>query len=411
MTRTGIAVLAWTLVAVPAGARAACSLAQGDFDGNGTEDVRIAGDARAQYIVVIDSPETYAVQIDCNDDGDFTDSGDVDTGTLTATIETFELRPGGKDRIAYRTTGDAMVKNLLVAFGPPGADGNSLNVTTGLRSGSSLVVDVIGSAGRDSVFMRSQSQDSSLVLRGDLGAGTDTLDLTLSNSVRSSISVDFALGAGFGDAYLGCGTTDASRVAMNLEGSNVVSQPDALTFRLDGVATNDARIQLKANLLAGNDVGRVALEGFEARAGGKAYVRLAGGNGNDVLAVESTSAPAAVDGRLDVTLEGGAGNDILTYDLGGDFSGSGRVRFRVDGGDGADLVASTVFADSSTSTPSFDLAFLGGRGADVVYVALSDPAGGAQWTPYGRVRLDGGSEEDRCLAPGTVPVDLAGCEL
>src|SRR5262245_38827956 len=67
----------------PARAWAACSVSQGDLDGNGSPDVRIVGDARPQRIVISDSQSSYRVQVDCDGNGRFTDPGDIDTG-LTA---------------------------------------------------------------------------------------------------------------------------------------------------------------------------------------------------------------------------------------------------------------------------------------------------------------------------------------
>src|SRR5262249_40006999 len=159
---------------------AACSVAQADFDANGRPDVRIKGDAAKQVILIEDSQTSYRVRVDCNGDGDFTDAGDIDTGTLAFEIETFDIQGGGKDVITYRSlsTFSGASKNILVTLGPATAlSFNNLTVETTqpVLANSSIVVDVLGSAGPDSVgFITDQAvTDSSIVLRGDLGTGDD----------------------------------------------------------------------------------------------------------------------------------------------------------------------------------------------------------------------------------------------
>ena len=95
----GRVALAWLLLwALPRSGQAACSVTQGDFDGNGRDDVRIVGDARHQYISIADSQASYRVQVDCNGDGDFTDAEDVDTGVRNFDIETFDVQGKGQDK-------------------------------------------------------------------------------------------------------------------------------------------------------------------------------------------------------------------------------------------------------------------------------------------------------------------------
>lgn len=58
----------------------ACSVTTGDFDGNGTDDLRIVGDLKNQHVLITEhntGGNQTRVQVDCNGDADFTDGGDT----------------------------------------------------------------------------------------------------------------------------------------------------------------------------------------------------------------------------------------------------------------------------------------------------------------------------------------------
>src|SRR5262245_13800712 len=198
MRRRCLGCLGLALVAVlagPAPARAACSVTQGDFDGDGLLDLRILGDTLPQHIAIVDGTSSYHVQVDCNNDGDFTDVGDIDV-TGAVAIGTYDVRGGGQDRIDYSHNAVAVVgaaKDLLVSFGPvPAGKINQLSLQNlNLQGGSSLTVDVAGSAGADYLFLGSLGlANSSFILHGDLGAGDDNVFLGGVVAGSSSFTAD-----------------------------------------------------------------------------------------------------------------------------------------------------------------------------------------------------------------------------
>src|SRR5262249_16773793 len=152
-------------------------------------------------ILVLDHGTSVDLGIDCDGNGIYTDPGDAIL-SVAGPVEGFDIQGNGKDNIQYILDGPLTggARALSVTLGPATAAGpNRLLVgATALITSSNLTLDVLGSTGPDSVqlILLADVTDSSIQLRGDLGAGDDTLlvqPLAGQNVVGSSFTMDLAL--------------------------------------------------------------------------------------------------------------------------------------------------------------------------------------------------------------------------
>jgi hypothetical protein len=409
-------------LALPGTARSACSVTEGT-DGNGNAKLTIKGDATAQTIFLLDAGVSVQVQVDCNNNGLFTDPGDQDQ-LLNTNVEAFEIAGGGKDVVSYQNTAalSGMRKSLAVTLGPsPAAQPNQLIVNpSGLSGNSSFTLDVQGGSGRDNVSVQvSNLTNSSVVVRGDLGAGDDQLFLVVLGSLtNSSVTTDVALGVGRNLL------TDVPNAAFaNSTYSTIVSGADTATGADAAALVADAlvldlgsRLVHDVRLLAGKDTFRGSIDGATLANGSELIVRARGGAGNDSLALDNVPSlgPVNVDdtSHLGSFLNGGIGNDQVTADL--TFDNLGFHRFFLSGGDGDDIVFAGLGAISAAGAgPNEDIVLEGGRGSDAVYLAATDPNGGASFAPMGAVLMSGGSFDnlfDNCIFFGDAPFQQLDCE-
>jgi len=422
MTRKLCFCASWLLLlALPHGAQAACSVTQGDFDGNGRPDVRINGDTGKQVIIIDDSQTSYQVLVDCNGDGDYTDPGDIDTGNLTFDIETFDVQGKGKDIVIYETMGTytGASKNLLVTFGPAtAAQPNVVQLANfyAVQGNSSIVVDVFGSSGPDFVYLFGAQpvDNSSIILRGDLGAGDDTVYLSPTAMTGSVLTTDFELGPGSNTVYvIPSSPIDSSTLLTNAVGSSSPGQVDTLNWYGFGPVINGSRSLTNMSLLAGNDtVKAVLVPGFFQIAASTVALRVNGGAGNDSFTLNdgNTGTGIANTGALDIDFSGGAGNDLATVDWSGPARGNGTTRFRINGGDGNDILFGAINLDSSASNPNLDFLMQGGRGNDTLFWSVLDPNGAATYRSQGASLADGGPDADLCIFFGSGVHQSLSCE-
>jgi hypothetical protein len=405
----------------PAAARAACSLTTFS-DQNGSPGVFIKGDALPQSVYLEDSQTSVLVRIDCNNNGSFTDPGDVST-TIAEEIAVFDIQGGGRDAMEYRVVGGftGARKSLLVTFGPsPASAGNTfvLSSAAPLLEGTSLIVDLLGGAGPDLFVAQLEGDvsDSMILVRGDLGAGNDTVGFASTGAKsNAALEVDVTLGSGNNEIQDNlAGTLFQSRSLARYSGGELATNRDSAT--LDDYASIDpgSRREFRVRFLGGNDTfeGRL-VQGLSVD--GYARYAVALGAGNDVATWQGQP---GVDGMglLEFKTSGGAGNDTLSVDWDG-FLGNGVFRHRLQGGDGNDLLAAALQADSGSSNPGLDVRLEAQRGADTVFGTVLDPQN-ATLRPW-RPAVDGGmssfrtgateSEEDFCFAFG-LPADVLGCE-
>jgi hypothetical protein len=409
-----LALLVALLAFVAVRTDAACSITRGT-DGNDNSKLTIKGDALPQTILIADSALTVRVRIDCNNDGAYVGAEDQ---TFPAT-EIFEIAGGGKDNIQYGFGSAATVRrSLLVSLGPSTpANVNGVSIRLDNISGaSSITVDVQGSAGPDQVYFDAADVlDSALVLRADLGAGDDRVDLR-SHASFSNVSVTRDLDLGPGNNTLLDSLYEAvlTRTAHDtvLRGGDVAAQTDFDGFYLSGVTLFDgSRLVHDSRLLLGNDrfqelIGELKINGSEVD------VRARGGAGNDSLALQG-AAPIdlATLALFATTLLGGPGNDVVSADV--DYYDPGTLRLALGGGDGDDVLVGGVVIDSTATAVSSDLLFEGGKGADVLYLAAADPAGRGIFGPSGTALLWGGALDasaDACFTFGGSPMTRLGCE-
>jgi hypothetical protein len=412
------------LLGLPHAAWAACSVTQGDFDGNGREDVRILGDAGKQRITILDGQATYRVKVDCNADGDTADPGDIDTGTLAFDIETFDVQGRGQDVVTYQNTGvfNGASKNILVTFGPgTPANPNVVQLSTGalIQANSNVVLDVLGSAGPDRLFVITSHAitNSSIVVRGDLGAGDDFVGLTTLTPLTGAVmTTDLDLGLGNNVFSVAPQSdVDNSTVLTNVVGSSSPLQVDTFTWTAYGRVANAGRYLTTLSTLAGNDKLRaVVVPGVFNISGSNSIValRARGGPGNDAFSFnDGYGAPGVANaGLLDIDFSGGAGNDVATVDWSSALNGNGTTRWRVNGGDGDDFLIGAINLDSSGSTPNLDFLLQGGRGNDTLYWSVLDDGAHATYRQLGTSLVDGGADTDTCIFFGNGRHESLNCE-
>jgi hypothetical protein len=409
------------VLALPGTTRAACTVVP-STDFNGNAKLTIKGTAAAQTFQLSDAGTSVQVLVDCNNDNDFTDPGEDQT--IATNFEVFEVAGGGKDIVTYQNT-VALVgarKSLVVTLGVATASQpNQLIVTpAGLSGNSSFTLDVVGGLGRDNVTVQASAlTDSSLVIRGDLAGGDDSLSLVVLGAItNSSITNDVALGVGKNILTDVPNATFSSSVyRTSVSGSDTTAGADVAGLFTDALSLDiGSRLIHDVGLLGGNDTFRGSMDGATISNGSELIVRARAGLGNDTLALDNLPGSGNVNvddtSHLSAFLTGGIGNDLVTADL--SFDNLGFHRFFLSGGDGNDIVFAGLGAISSSgSGPNSDIVLEGGRGTDAVYLAATDPGGGATFDPMGAALLAGGTFDtaiDDCIFFGDVPFQKLDCE-
>jgi hypothetical protein len=419
------------MILTPETARAAaCSVIEGDRDGNGSIDLRVLGYSGKQSAVIDVMQDGYAVYIDCNNNG-VVDAADV-SASGNATIETYSLELGGYDTITVR-----LAENLV------GARKNVVAVLLGavnkltfqsqgfsLMGGSSLMLDVVAGGGSETVvvdFTNSTIDSSWVMVRGEHGAGNDTAQwIGAALTVNSTVDLEFFAGLGKNAVSYsdGGGQVVGSTIKYYAEGSDRGTDVDTFGATLAGTLDGGSRLRVGTNLLFGNDrfTSHVDLASFgidpSGPAGSEAHIRVQGHRGFDQLTLtdDDTLGPATINGLFAVDFGGGSQKDFMYYYLRG-ITGSGTVRFRGEGGSHQDPIDVKVATDAS-STNALDLVLQGGPevdlgspAGDVLLLELND--GGTTTGLFGAAAfLDGGNEgNDRCDFTGNGTHLSSGCEL
>ncbi len=404
------------VLAGPVTARAACSVTSGDFDGNGTADVRILGDAQRQNLTIEFDAASVLVQLDCNGNGVYTDPGD-----FTATypdLETFDVQLKGKDTIVLVLAAlrSADRKQFELTLGPGGNDVELITLgPTVLQGQSSWVFDVVGGPNDDTLRLNfGGAVNGSLVqVRGDLAAGNDHVVVAMPpGSSSNAIDLDLALGPGNNTFDVsGSGNPSGVRWNVGVEGGDAAAGSDRVGLNLRSPLVQfvgGSRVAFNANLLAGNDAFTAAEPNMFS--GSEYRVRVKGGAGNDVLQSGTlATSRGSSDGLIETVFDGGAGNDVIEIEKA--VEGIGTYRVRAQGGEGADVVVTSIDdADVGFGLNVLDCLSRGGRGADTVYAAILAPAG-ASYGPDGAALLDGGADAgDICISFGTGTVQRLACE-
>jgi hypothetical protein len=411
-------IAAAAVLALPGSARAVCSVTTG-VDGNGNDKLTIKGDAFPQVIALGDVGVSIQVQVDCNFDGDYADPGDVDQ-IIGTNFEVIEIAGGGKDLVQYQAvSGAAGIRRALsVLLGPASlSQPNQVAVVFGnVTANSSLTLDVQGGPGLDVLVVQTGNlADSSIAIRGDLGAGDDqAIIVPVAAWTNSTITTDLAMGVGKNlliDAPVPSASSN-STFKLNALGSDTPAGADQFIFESLGSLDANSRVFHDSRMGAGSDTFTTIVASALTN-GSELHGRVRGGLGADTF-LTGTGASVNADATSDfsLALSGGAGNDQVTGDFA--YVNSGFHRFFLSGGDGSDVVLGGFAADSSANTPNADIFLEGGRGADVVYLGATDPSGNATFNPMGTTLLNGGTFDgvtDVCLFFGDVASDKLDCEV
>ncbi len=408
--------------ALPAFAVVPCS---GDID---FQRLTFSGTYGKQTLILtVDGSGIVSAQLDCNGDGDFVDTaaGDI-AGTSYGNEDQIYFALKGNDTITINQTGPwtAQKKDFQFLLG---VGTNSVAYESngnGISANSRIVFEVAGGAGLDTVdlsFAGNSVDQSSILVRADLGVGNDVVSLALpATSASGRFNADVSLGSGTNAFIMTQGTAPTSgEVNLDIEAG---TGRDAVT--LNPTVVTGGRMRINAQLGAGNDTYAVNLDLslLEMRSDGDLFLGVDGGGGNDNLAVTRNGTTASTTiireaADFDMRLGGGIGNDIVTVDLGGggiDAFTNGTIRLRADGGAGNDLV--TVSFDSSEPSPSsgpgrYDVAVTGGLGNDTLN-ATHNATGSVSYL-QGAMILDGGlGTLDKCTTAGSsaASLHLLNCE-
>jgi hypothetical protein len=403
-------------------------VATGDFDANGSQDLRILGDAGNQILRIVDDPTALitTVWLDCNGDGDFTDAalGEVN-GTVYGQFELFDLRlTAGNDDVTIEVPEKAAYlgqnRNIAVQLGS-GTNRFRYDHPGGVHPPPSFVssrmtIEVLGGAGADDVGFRFNGARSSLiVLRADLQGGPDQVSVTTPDIARyeQASVVDIELKLGQGDDTIHYAPTadlfedSVYRVTILGEGG-----ADVVTGFAAGLV--EARLFLNVDLGPGNDTltwNPPPMVGDT----GRVYINITGGAGADTVAIVPASAgfTSTLNGRVEIFVHGDDGDDVLTVDLSPDISNSdvdGTVRVHVDGGAGDDTIRVAQVSNAG-SDGLYDFLLRGGPGADDVQLSFQNNGANvaANYT-VGAALLDGGFGTDECKVVGNALVREQHCE-
>ncbi|MBL8693391.1 MAG: hypothetical protein JNJ88_04775 [Planctomycetes bacterium] len=398
----------------------------GDFDNNGTTDVRVVGTSGIDRIQIDDNLTTGAVTIsvDANGDGDFLDPGDVNANSV-GNVETIEVLAGnGNDVVTYQVTGAGTRNRRIVIDGGGGND-----TITGTGSAATLqlggyTIDAIGGAGNDILNWAAPGNDNALyAFKWNAGVGNDTGSVTLFSSVfGGTVEIEGTLGTGTNQFTVEIGgnvglSSEPTDLRIRCEGGK---QTDTVVVRYTNNLNSASMALVDVNLGAGNDVFRAEfdhstfdLQGAAANVIPRFRIHAAGGDGNDNLSVsneifgQASTGVVLLEGILDIDLEGGLGNDELSVSLGDQdldaFTAAGfraGVVLRMAGGEGNDtLNAAWSFANGSTGI--LDAAMFGGLGNDTFNVNVTKPVGVTLY-PLVQWIVDGGAGTDTFIPNGNV---------
>lgn len=382
------------------------------------DDIQIIGDANHTTITIVDDPAMGKVtlSIDATSNNSFLQTGQGDLAptdfsyTNGSIVFNFSLG-GGNDVINYSVVGGSWTgqsRALLLNLGS-GADSFTLDLSAVAISDSHLAFDITGGGGPDLLTLKFGSvTDSFVSLKAALGGAGDQPTASFQGAVsNSTIQADIDVGTGFNTLNLDVADVDASEVALDVTGGNSSLHVDTIHANFNGAVTNAARLDVRVDLLAGNDVltGSFKTGAFSVGSDARAMLLARGGAGNDTLTVTpSGNGTVAVDatGLLSLDLRGGIGNDKLAVGLPPSppsntpvplvFSVDGNLQVRLDGNGGNDTLQVQVSNDNTSTDGDYDVAVFGGSGDDKFTYDLDDNGGtGITFAPSGFALLDGGA--------------------
>jgi uncharacterized protein (TIGR03118 family) len=358
---------------------------------------------------------------------------------------------GTKDQLTFAEAGtEAIVGRRLsvtadlgtgenhFSFNPNQAD----NEPADIFGNSDVSVSVVGHNGNDFVDLNFDDITESRLsvnVRGIGGSKTPLGPNDVRDSIvfghpgepagirNSSVDVNVVLGQGNTNLAFTYGVdlgdfTDVpgpagfgrSTMNVNITGSNRGQDVDNVTLLASGAVDTGSTLNFNANLGAGNDRFAALIDagnfrianGAGGTAGGAAHFNVQAGSGDDAISFKSLNQNRAIElsGLLDVNVFEGSGTDNIKVDLGGagftDGTPSARTatnrafRLRLLGGSG-DETTKVNLANSPTATFDYDVAILGGSGAnDITFIGINPAGGTPTFGPSGSILIDPGFGAD-----------------
>lgn len=401
----------------------------GDFDGNGSQDIRVTGNAGKNIVTVADGAGGATVTLDLNGDGDFMDPGEsagtvvgANTGTVILDLQ------GGDDQVILNFTNFAASKrSYLISLGA-GKNSVSGGNTGSLESNSDISFEIEGGAANDFVNLTFGSISSSrLAVSALLGGGND-VELDSKGKVigssrigvvgngdvtTASMAISADLGAGLNrfSALLDSDVDSAANTSSSVINYHIIGSPkeaDAVTVSFDNTSvTPGSKIQVIANLLGGNDTFTTTIPFNTAYRmvnsnnllfGAMVMIDANGGLGNDTLAVLGTGVPSVdnlLDGLFDIALRGGEGVDKIQVDMQGTGNLVGfatgsttallrGLRLFLDGGFGNDKISALVAGQNAASF-NLDVLLRGGYGKDEYVLNVKNDISNLTFKPGGSI--------------------------
>ncbi len=411
LIRTILAVAPLALLARPAHA---CTVTLADLDGDGVQDILLKADTNKHQIATITVEQTQTtITFQC--------PGGFNNRVFSPPLGVIDVRYAD---VNYNITG------VLAGFHQAVYAKYSSNFTLGgtgsLTANSSIYLDDRGGVGPQTlnVNLPPVIDNSALRVRTDLGDDTDQTNLTAAGLITGNSSVELRMTSGDGTRAGANGLTfnhsgqlmDGS-LLVDFEGGPAI---DLYKGTLGGEIGPNGRLTVRTYLGNGNDGfnQKINSSTFVVDPGGEVRYRVQGGDGNDIILFQrDTTIPlitAADNGELDVAIDGGPGADTITVDLaGGGMTYNGLLRLRVDGDSGNDVTKVLLDLAPASLTPKLDV-FVGGEsGNDTTTFNLNTNGAPVDYGPAGAAIVHGGTgTTDKCVVGGVGgTVVTLGCEL
>jgi len=438
LIRTLLALAALAVTALPAYAVSPCAITT-DLDNAGFPRMHITGSTAKQITTILVNPTVpkATVSVDCNGDGDTTDSTDLPPADFNQAFYTYDIQMKGTDTVNFTVvagTYSGLRLNPQILMGP---GTNALNVFfTGviLQANSRVSFEIVGGAGNDTMSLNlPRLNASAFLINADAGAGNDVFTINqLDQVLNSDLEADVNLGVGTNTFNY---NQSAGAVASAFAGSNVSvsvdggSGIDVVNVGLKAIEIS-SKVYFATDLGAGNDKFTATIDEtsfINYGGGGEIHLDANGGAGTNVLTVTrngTTGRPVVALGNLfDVRLKGGSGVDTLNLDINNLFnlgaSGfDGIFRVRMDGGGGNDLINFTAVTGApALATAVHDVVITGGAGTDKLNINYTNTSptqnAAATYGPAGKILIDGFTGLDTCVinTNGLTIINKRDCEL
>jgi hypothetical protein len=238
----------------------------------------------------------------------------------------------------------------------------------------------------------------------NVGLGKGDINFLFNDHVDLGHLPEVPGAAGFGPSTMNVNISasarhkDVDNVTLLMNGE--VNTGSTLNFNTNlGGGNNSFNAVFDANTFQIDDDGGQFIAG--AHLGGAAHFNVQAGSGNDAIDFHSINQAHTIElsGQLDINILGGSGKDTIRTDFGGagftdddpfELLATNRAfRLRIDGGTGDDLVKVNL-ANAPTATFAWDVAIVGGSGAnDVTFVGTNPVGGTPTFGPSGSVFIDG----------------------